>query len=413
MTTEIDVTEPQQLALATRPVQAVEAPQAPLWGTSDSAVILAKATATANSLKDVVRSRGLISNIKGKEYPRCEAWTLLGTLLGVFPVLCWTRQVDKGWEARVEAKTLSGAVVGAAEAQCLYTERNWSDRDDFALRSMAQTRATAKALRMPLGFVMTLAGYEATPAEEMTHVDPVRKTSAQRPAASPLSAPAGPALPKGKTVESLLEASRTKVLQALGSYPVPQVWAMLLRRGAILPTESVEAVTATALFPTASKFCGDQQTQGTYEAASKAIKGDHDELMIQLKATKPTPEEAEQFDKAHSQEQHTEPWWDVICPIPHKNEKRADYEKNPDTIRSLYDAAKGGDDSSRSRLFGFANKWKPEPRTVGDKTYQPSAADLKFRDALDSFLAWEEAKGSEGAEQMRDGVDIELDGPPF
>jgi hypothetical protein len=32
---------------------------------------------------------------------------------------------------------------------------------------MAQTRATSKALRQPLGFVMTLAGYSATPAEEM------------------------------------------------------------------------------------------------------------------------------------------------------------------------------------------------------------------------------------------------------
>ena len=33
---------------------------------------------------------------------------------------------------------------------------------------MAQTRATSKALRQPLDFVMRLAGLEATPAEEMT-----------------------------------------------------------------------------------------------------------------------------------------------------------------------------------------------------------------------------------------------------
>ena len=31
---------------------------------------------------------------------------------------------------------------------------------------MAQTRSTSKALRLPLGFVVALAGYEATPAEE-------------------------------------------------------------------------------------------------------------------------------------------------------------------------------------------------------------------------------------------------------
>ena len=40
-------------------------------------------------------------------------------------------------------------------------------RDDYALRSMAQTRATSKALRQPLGFVMSLAGFDPTPAEEM------------------------------------------------------------------------------------------------------------------------------------------------------------------------------------------------------------------------------------------------------
>jgi hypothetical protein len=37
---------------------------------------------------------------------------------------------------------------------------------------MAQTRATSKALSGPLRFVMTLAGYEATPADEMPHDEP-------------------------------------------------------------------------------------------------------------------------------------------------------------------------------------------------------------------------------------------------
>jgi hypothetical protein len=40
---------------------------------------------------------------------------------------------------------------------------------------MAQTRATSKALKGPLGFVISLAGYQTTPAEEMTFIeaDPV------------------------------------------------------------------------------------------------------------------------------------------------------------------------------------------------------------------------------------------------
>ncbi len=155
--------EPEQTALV--PYHPMPPPT--LFGTSDPAEVIAKATAVASALKDVLKRQGLISNIQGKEYPKCEAWTLLGTILGVFPVLQWTKDLENGYEARVEAKTKDGAVVGAAEAICTRAEKNWSNRDDFALKSMAQTRATAKALRMPLGFVMTLAGYQATPAEEM------------------------------------------------------------------------------------------------------------------------------------------------------------------------------------------------------------------------------------------------------
>ena len=148
-----------------------------------------KATALATALKGVIVAQGLTSKISGKEYVLVEGWTLLGTMLGVFPVCSWTRPMEDGWEARVEARTLSGAIVGAAEAQCRRSETNWAVREDFALRSMAQTRATAKALRLPLGYVAKLAGYESTPAEEMV------TEHAAAPAARPSApAPAGRAL---------------------------------------------------------------------------------------------------------------------------------------------------------------------------------------------------------------------------
>ena len=138
-----------------------------LFRTEDPVEIVRRASETADVLARVLREKQLTSNISGKEYVRVEGWTLLGTMLGVFPVCEWTRQLPDGWEARVEARTLAGQVVGAAEAECLRSERAWAKRDDYALRSMAQTRATSKALRQPLGFVVTLAGFEATPAEEM------------------------------------------------------------------------------------------------------------------------------------------------------------------------------------------------------------------------------------------------------
>ena len=152
---------------------AVVEPAVPsLFGTTEPTEIVAKARDVANALKDVLKQQGLITNIQGKEYVQVGGWTLLGSMLGVFPVMEWCRKLDNGWEARVEAKTLSGAIVGAAEAECTRDEKMWASRDDYALRSMAQTRATSKALRMPLGFVVTLAGFNATPAEEMTFDQP-------------------------------------------------------------------------------------------------------------------------------------------------------------------------------------------------------------------------------------------------
>lgn len=138
-----------------------------LFRTEDPTEIIVKATAVATTLSDVLRKQKLTTRIGKSEHVRVEGWTLLGTMLGVFPVCVWTRKLDDGWEARVEARTRDGAVVGAAEAECLRSETKWADRDDYMLRSMAQTRATSKALRQPLGFVVSLAGFDPTPAEEM------------------------------------------------------------------------------------------------------------------------------------------------------------------------------------------------------------------------------------------------------
>ncbi len=138
-----------------------------LFRTNDPVEVLEHASRVAQALKDVIDRQGLVTRIQGREHVRVEGWTTLGSMLVVVPVVEWTRRTEDGWEARVEARTLDCRVVGAAEASCSKQERTWKSRDDYALRSMAQTRATSKALRGPLGFVVTLAGYEATPAEEM------------------------------------------------------------------------------------------------------------------------------------------------------------------------------------------------------------------------------------------------------
>ena len=221
----IDVTSEETTpAVGTPSPQPQNGPQGSpmtLFGTTNPAAVIEAATATANALTDIIKEKELYKQIGDRNHVFVEGWTLLGSLLGVFPITIsttkvtgddgiwappktelqekqlhskWCKQsgeghrqaagcdtytkevmavIDRGaggWEARVEAHTLDGRVIGAAESECRWEEANWWDRDSHALRSMAQTRATAKALRMPLGFIVELAGFAATPAEEMDAV---------------------------------------------------------------------------------------------------------------------------------------------------------------------------------------------------------------------------------------------------
>jgi hypothetical protein len=148
-----------------------------LFGTDDPELVVIKAADVSKALAHVVRDRKLFVRINGKDYVLIGGWTFLGSMLGVFPVVVWSRRLDDGWEARVEARTRNGAIVGAAESECLRSERKWAKADDYAIRSMAQTRATAKALRLPLGFVFELEGFQGTPADELP--DPAAAVKAE------------------------------------------------------------------------------------------------------------------------------------------------------------------------------------------------------------------------------------------
>lgn len=145
-----------------------------LFQTNDPGEHIRRATAVADELKDVIAKRKLFNTIRGKAHVRVEGWQLLGSMLGVTAVCVGTEEVENGYKATVEARRVfDGQVIGRADALCTRTERSgpWKSADDYALISMAQTRATSKALKGPLGFVITLAGYEATPAEEMTFAE--------------------------------------------------------------------------------------------------------------------------------------------------------------------------------------------------------------------------------------------------
>jgi hypothetical protein len=145
-----------------------------LFGDATPHAIVARATAIADVIAPLIRERNLIKRIGASEHVYLEGWTLAGTMLGVFAttVRTWEIGDDAGYGATVEARTIAGALVGRADAVVMRNEEvggkcKWLEAPAFQLVSMCQTRASSKALRMPLGFVMKLAGYDTTPAEEM------------------------------------------------------------------------------------------------------------------------------------------------------------------------------------------------------------------------------------------------------
>lgn len=143
-------------------------PSAPsLFGTHDPVEVIERAVRVANALKAIVIQKKLYTLIKGKEYVHVEAWQTMGIMLGLTCVNEWSRRVDGGWEARANVNDAHGRIIGSAEAQCVKNEYKKDTWEEYALRSMAQTRATSKAFRSVLGFIMVLAGFEGTPVEEM------------------------------------------------------------------------------------------------------------------------------------------------------------------------------------------------------------------------------------------------------
>lgn len=147
--------------------------QAAVFGTQDSSGIIQKATNIANQLAPIVERAKLYSMINGRKYVKVEGWATMLNMLGIFPATEYSRRLERegeiAYEARVILRHTSGTIVGAGEGICSSKERNWSGRDEFAIKSMAQTRATGKAARLGFSWIVAMAGFEGTPAEEMIH----------------------------------------------------------------------------------------------------------------------------------------------------------------------------------------------------------------------------------------------------
>lgn len=210
------VEEPDPMPTPNTAVAVIDGSAGAIIRADDPREILQKAKAIAAPLKELIESAGLAVALDkrrpDRKHVEVGGWQACGALLGALggqPLhaeTVWTRRVvgedgnlqrtrytvtltrypqGKGankpvnvttyevdgfdWEACVEIKTPGGIVVGRSEAMVSRAESTWAQRDDYALRSMAETRSESRAWRKAMGWIVHLAGYNPTPAEEMGH----------------------------------------------------------------------------------------------------------------------------------------------------------------------------------------------------------------------------------------------------
>lgn len=125
----------------------------------------------ATSLKELIVQNRLATPIRGKNYVNVEGWQIAGAFTGTFPIVEKVENLSEGnnykYRAEVSLRDKDGNKVGYGVAICTNREAGKTGFDEYAVASMAQTRAVGKAFRMKIGWLLKIAGYETTPTEEM------------------------------------------------------------------------------------------------------------------------------------------------------------------------------------------------------------------------------------------------------
>lgn len=155
--------------------------------------ILKQHQEVAKLLMEFVEKQKLYQQIGNKRHIYIEAWQFCGHFYGITAKERHTEAyVDEltgaaGFKSTADVVLIArDQVISSASALCLNNETNWDMRPKYEyengnrqkvgdvrvpsqqLASMSQTRAASKALSNVLRFVVVLAGFSTTPAEEMT-----------------------------------------------------------------------------------------------------------------------------------------------------------------------------------------------------------------------------------------------------
>lgn len=175
--------------------------------------MVAYAGELASALADIIDRQHLAVTIGGRRYVRVEGWSTLAAMVGISPRTVRVTEIADGvFEAEVELIRLKdGLVVGRGIAECGAGDEQWATRPRYARKSMAITRAAGKAFRLMLSWIVTMAGYEPTPAEEMVVEGEAQDIADDPPQPQPLSANSAIGLIRSMASGSALPDARERI----------------------------------------------------------------------------------------------------------------------------------------------------------------------------------------------------------
>ncbi len=133
-------------------------------------------------VKNFIHKNKMWMDIHGKGYVFVDGWALMGGMLGITPIIKEVENISDETTIRYKAVVelvKDEKVVGMGFAICTNKEKGKTAFDEYAVASMAQTRAVGKAYRIYLGWIMKMAGFESTPLEEIQD-EPVSQDKVNR-----------------------------------------------------------------------------------------------------------------------------------------------------------------------------------------------------------------------------------------
>lgn len=136
--------------------------------------LMTYAIEVADTLSAVLEDRGMVQKFGQNKHVKAPGWQLAGSLIGFVSDEGEVKELPDGsFEATMHLRSVSsGKHIASGSARCGVDEPNWRGKPKYARRSMAFTRANGRVYSQNFRWLIELAGFNGTPAEELPDYKP-------------------------------------------------------------------------------------------------------------------------------------------------------------------------------------------------------------------------------------------------